>query len=131
LGAKGVLLPRDRAAQVTETVVRIAAGGTSHVPLVQVTNLVRAMEALKDSGLWIAGLDIQGEVRIHDADLTVPLAMVVGNEQKGLRPLVRRECDLLVHIPAHGPIDSLNAATAGAVALAELQRQRSEKSRPS
>jgi 23S rRNA (guanosine2251-2'-O)-methyltransferase len=131
LGARGVVLPRDRAAQVTETVVKIAAGGTSHVPVVQATNLVRAMEALKESGLWIAGLDVQGAVSIHDADLTVPLALVVGNEQKGLRPLVRKACDLLVHIPAHGPIDSLNAATAGAVALAELQRQRSEKSRRS
>lgn len=131
LGARGVVLPRDRAAQVTETVVKIAAGGASHVPVVQATNLVRAMEALKASGLWIAGLDVQGAVSIHDADLTVPLALVVGNEQKGLRPLVRRECDLLVCIPARGPINSLNAATAGAVALAEMQRQRSDKSRRS
>jgi len=131
LGARGVVLPKDRAAQVTGTVVRIAAGGTSHVPVVQATNLIRAMEAIKTSGLWIAGLDAQGAVSIHEADLTVPLALVIGNEQKGLRPLVRRECDLLVRIPARGPIDSLNAATAGAIALAELQRQRSDKSRSS
>jgi len=131
LGAKGVILPRDRAAQVTETVVRIAAGGASHVPLLQVTNLVRALQTIKRYGIWIAGLDVHGAARLYDADLTVPLALVVGNEQKGLRPLVRRECDLLLHIPACGPIDSLNAATAGAVALAEIQRQRYDKSRHS
>lgn len=131
LGARGIILPKDRAAPVTETVLRIAAGGASHVPLVQVTNLVRTMETLKTVGIWIAGLDVQGAIRLHDADLTVPLALVVGNEQKGLRPLVRRQCDLLVHIPAHGPIDSLNAATAGAVALAEIQRQRHERDRRS
>jgi 23S rRNA (guanosine2251-2'-O)-methyltransferase len=129
LGAKAVLLPKDRSVQVTGTVVKIAAGGTSHVPVVQVTNLVRAMETIKEYGLWIAGLDVQGASTLYDADLTLPLALVVGNEQKGLRPLVRKECDLLLHIPASGPLDSLNAATAGAVALAEVQRQRLRKTR--
>jgi 23S rRNA (guanosine2251-2'-O)-methyltransferase len=129
LGAKALLLPKDRSAQVTGTVVRIAAGGTSHLPVVQVTNLVRAMETLKESGLWIAGLEVREASSLYDADLTLPLALVVGNEQKGLRPLVRKQCDLLLHIPASGPLDSLNAATAGAVALAEVQRQRLEKTR--
>ncbi|MCU0588313.1 MAG: 23S rRNA (guanosine(2251)-2'-O)-methyltransferase RlmB [Syntrophobacteraceae bacterium] len=130
LGAKAVVLPRDRAAQVTGAVIKVAAGGASHVPVLQVTNLVRAMEMLKDSGLWIAGLDARGTHRLYDADLTPPMGLVIGNEQKGLRPLVRRQCDLLLHIPARGPIDSLNAATAGAIALAELQRQRSKGHRP-
>jgi 23S rRNA (guanosine2251-2'-O)-methyltransferase len=129
LGAKGILLPRDRSVQVTGTAVKVAAGGTSHVPIVQVTNLVRAMETIKESGLWIAGLEVKGSSTLYEADLTVPLALVVGNEQKGLRPLVRKTCDLLLHIPASGPLDSLNAATAGAVALAEVQRQRLHKAR--
>jgi 23S rRNA (guanosine2251-2'-O)-methyltransferase len=129
LGAKAVVLPRDRAAQVTAPVVKIAAGGTSHVPIVQVTNLVRALETLKESGLWVAGLEVKGASSLYDADLTMPLALVVGNEQKGLRPLVRKQCDLLLTIPASGPLDSLNAATAGAVALSEVQRQRAQKSR--
>jgi len=129
LGAKAVVLPKDRSVQVTATVVKIAAGGTSHVPIVQVTNLVRAMETLKESGLWIAGLEVQGSSTLYDADLSPPLALVVGNEQKGVRPLVRKQCDLLLHIPASGPLDSLNAATAGAVALAEVQRQRLQKAR--
>jgi 23S rRNA (guanosine2251-2'-O)-methyltransferase len=124
LGARAVVLPKDRSAHVTEVVVKIAAGGASHVPIIEVTNLVRAMETLKESGIWIAGLDLQGSSSLFEADLSVPLGLVVGNEQKGLRPLVRKQCDLLLHIPPCGPIDSLNAATAGAVALAEVQRQR-------
>lgn len=127
LGARAVILPKDRAAHVTDTVVKIAAGGTSHVPVIEVTNLVRSMEILKESGIWIAGLDVQGSSSLYDADLTLPLGLVVGNEQKGLRPLVKKQCDLLLHIPTSGPIDSLNAATAGAVALAEVQRQRRQK----
>jgi 23S rRNA (guanosine2251-2'-O)-methyltransferase len=129
LGAKAILLPRDRAVQVTSTVVKIAAGGASYVPVVLVTNLARAIEMLKESGLWAAGLDVQGSSSLYEADLTVPLGLVVGNEQKGLRPLVRKQCDLLLHIPASGPMESLNAATAGAVALAEVQRQRQGKLR--
>jgi 23S rRNA (guanosine2251-2'-O)-methyltransferase len=124
LGARAVVLPKDRSAHVTEVVVKIAAGGASHVPIIEVTNLVRTLETLKESGIWIAGLDLQGSSSLYDADLSVPLGIVVGNEQKGLRPLVRKQCDLLLHIPSCGPIDSLNAATAGAVAMAEVQRQR-------
>lgn len=124
LGAKAVLLPRDRAVQMTSTVVKIAAGGASHLPVVLVTNLARAMERLKESGLWIAGLDVEGPSSLYDADLSVPLGLVVGNEQKGMRPLVKKQCDLLFHIPASGPMESLNASAAAAVALAEVQRQR-------
>jgi 23S rRNA (guanosine2251-2'-O)-methyltransferase len=123
LGAKGVVLPRDRAAAVTSTVIKVAAGAATHLPVMRVTNLVRTMGQLKDLGLWIAGLDLQGEHSLYDVDLTVPLALVVGNEQKGLRPLLRRNCDLLLRVPASGPLQSLNAATACAIALAEVQRQ--------
>ena len=94
------------------------------LPVLQVTNLVRAIEMLKEAGLWIAGLDVQGSRSIYESDLTVPMGLVVGNEQKGIRPLIRKACDLIVQIPPFSPMDSLNAATAGAVALAEVQRQR-------
>jgi 23S rRNA (guanosine2251-2'-O)-methyltransferase len=124
LGAKGIVLPADRSAGVTAAVVKVAAGATSYLPIVQATNLSRALEALKESGLWIIGLDVGGTQSIYEADLSLPLGLVVGNEQKGLRPLVRRHCDFLVRIPSLGAIQSLNAATAGAVALAEVQRQR-------
>ncbi len=124
LGAKAVLIPKDRSVKVTDTVIRVAAGAAAHLPVVEVTNLVRAMEDLKKAGLWIAGLDVEGSRSIYEVDLSAPLALVVGNEQKGLRPLVRKQCDMLVRIPGHGPLESLNAATACAVAIAEAQRQR-------
>jgi 23S rRNA (guanosine2251-2'-O)-methyltransferase len=124
LGAKGIVLPADRSARVTAAVVKVAAGATSYLPIAQTTNLARALDAMKASGLWIVGLDVGGTQSIYEADLTLPLGLVVGNEQKGMRPLVRKHCDFLVQIPALGTIQSLNAATAGAVALAEVQRQR-------
>jgi 23S rRNA (guanosine2251-2'-O)-methyltransferase len=124
LGAKGIVLPADRSARVTAAVVKVAAGATSYLPIVQTTNLARALDTMKASGLWIVGLDVGGTQSIYEADLALPLGLVVGNEQKGLRPLVRKHCDFLVQIPALGAIQSLNAATAGAVALAEAQRQR-------
>lgn len=124
LGARGLVVPRDRSARVTATVVRVSAGAASYLPVIQVTNLARSLERMKESGLWIVGLETEGSVPIHEVDLTVPLGLVIGNEQTGLRPLVRRHCDILAGIPSHGPVDSLNAAVAGAVALAEVQRQR-------
>ena len=124
LGARGLIIPKDRSARVTATVIKVSAGAASHLPVMQVTNLARSLERLKESGLWIVGLEAEGSVPIHEVDLTVPLGLVIGNEQKGLRPLVRSHCDILARIPSHGPVDSLNAAVAGAVALAEVQRQR-------
>lgn len=124
LGAKAVILPKDRSARVTTAVVKIAAGATAYVPVVQVTNLVRALKELKDAGYWTAGLDVEGGKTLYDADLTVPLCLVVGNEQKGMRSLVRGQCDLLLCIPAAGPLQSLNAAAAATIALSEVLRQR-------
>lgn len=124
LGAKGVVIPVDRSATVTATVIKVAAGATSYLPVAQVVNLSRTLEILKECGIWTVGLDVGQSQPIYEVDLTIPLALVVGNEQKGLRPLVKKHCDLLAGIPAHGPLDSLNAAAATAVALAEVQRQR-------
>jgi 23S rRNA (guanosine2251-2'-O)-methyltransferase len=129
LGAKGILIPKDRSAGVTGAVIKVAAGATSYLPVVQVTNLATALGELKEAGLWIAGLDVEENQSLYDADLSVPLGLVVGNEQKGMRPLIRKHCDFLWQIPVRGPIQSLNAAAAGAIALAEVQRQRfTEKS---
>jgi 23S rRNA (guanosine2251-2'-O)-methyltransferase len=124
LGAKGIVTPKDRSARVTGAVIKVASGATVHLPVIQVVNLVQTVEDLKNHGLWIVGLDVEGKNSLYEADLTLPLGLVVGNEQKGIRPLVRRHCDFLVSIPAGGPLQSLNAATAGAIALAEVQRQR-------
>jgi len=124
LGAKGIITPKDRSARITSAVIKVASGATVHLPVIQVVNLVQAVDDLKNHGLWIVGLDVEGKKSLYEADLTLPLGLVVGNEQKGVRPLVRRHCDFLVRIPASGPLQSLNAATAGAIALAEVQRQR-------
>ncbi len=128
LGARGIILPKDRSAKITSTVIKVASGATVYLPVIQVVNLAQALDHLKGSGLWIAGLDVEAEQSLYEVDLSVPLGLVVGNEQKGLRPLTRKHCDFLVHIPAGGPLQSLNAATAGAIALAEVQRQRLTKS---
>jgi 23S rRNA (guanosine2251-2'-O)-methyltransferase len=99
---------------------------------VQVTNLVRTMERLKALGIWIVGLDLETDRSLYEVDFRLPSALVVGNEQKGLRPLVRKGCDLLARIPALGPLQSLNAGNAAAVALSEIQRQRDPRQiRPS
>jgi len=124
LGAKGVIIPKDRSASVSAIVIKIAAGATAYVPVARVTNVARALKQLKSAGYWVAGLEVKGSKRPYEADFTVPLCLVIGNEQKGIRPLVKSECDLLVQIPAAGPLDSLNAASAATVALYEILRQR-------
>mgnify|MGYP001032619313 CR=1 FL=1 len=123
-GATGVVIAKDRSASATPAVSRTSAGALEHVKLVRVTNLNRTIDAMKADGLWIAGLDADAERLLFEADLSGPLGLVVGGEGRGLRPLVRRNCDFLLRIPQCGPVDSLNAATAGAVVLYEALRQR-------
>ena len=124
LGARAMVIPADRSAGVTASVMKVAAGGASYLPIIQVVNLARALEQLKEGGLWVMGMTLKESQVIYEVDLTVPLALVVGNEHRGIRPLILEKCDLLVAIPPRGPMESLNAAAAGAVALAEVQRQR-------
>ncbi len=124
VGVDGVVIPKDRCAPPTPAVSSASAGALEHIRLARVTNLVQVFNKLKQSGLWIAGLQKDAPASIYDTDLTVPLALVLGAEQKGLRPLVKKNCDLLVSIPQHGPVDSLNVSVAAAVALYEALRQR-------
>jgi 23S rRNA (guanosine2251-2'-O)-methyltransferase len=129
-GVEAVLVPKDRSAPPTPAVSRISAGALEHIRLVQVTNLVRALERIKAMGRWVAGLDRSACEHIFSADLTRPMALVVGGEGRGMRPLVRRTCDLLVSIPQTGPLDSLNASVAAGIALFEIARQRGSGRRP-
>jgi 23S rRNA (guanosine2251-2'-O)-methyltransferase len=124
LGARGMIIPKDRSAHVSHAVIKVAAGATAYIPIARVTNIARTLRKLKSSGYWIVGLAISGNRKSYEADLTVPLCIVIGNEQRGIRPLVGSECDLLVQIPAAGPLESLNAASAATVALYEVLRQR-------
>ncbi|HEY8418679.1 MAG TPA: 23S rRNA (guanosine(2251)-2'-O)-methyltransferase RlmB [Limnochordales bacterium] len=123
-GAHGVVIPKRRSAGLTMTVARTSAGAVEHVPVAQVSNLVQAIRALKERGLWVVGADMAAEQDLWDADLTGPMAVVIGGEDKGLGRLVRESCDFLVRIPMRGRVNSLNAGVAGALVLFEIARQR-------
>lgn len=124
VGADGVILSKDRSAGPNPTVSRASAGAMEHMRMGLVTNLSEAIRFLKKHDVWIAGLDAAGEQSIFDADLTSGVALVVGGEGRGIRPLVKRSCDFLVSVPQQGPVSSLNASAAGAVAMYEVFRQR-------
>lgn len=128
-GAHGLIIPKDRAVGVTATVAKAAAGALEYLAVYRVTNLADCLVRLKDAGLFIIGTDANASLSLYEADLTGPLALVIGREDKGLRPRVRQQCDAILGIPLAAPeIGSLNAAAAGAVALFEVRRQRLVKS---
>lgn len=117
-GVHGVVLQDRRAPDVTPLVVIHSAGAAEHLLIAQVTNLVKAMKRLKEVGVWIVGLEIGEQAqRLGQIDLDMALGLVVGHEGAGLRRLVRENCDFLLQLPMRGHVDSLNAATAGAIAL--------------
>jgi len=123
-GVHGIILPKDRSAPITGTVIKISAGAVFHVDICSVTNLVSSFKVLKDNGIWIFGSAKDASQPVYDADLSVPACLVIGSEGKGLRPLVAQECDLNISIPMHGPLDSLNASVAAGIILFEALRQR-------
>jgi 23S rRNA (guanosine2251-2'-O)-methyltransferase len=124
LGACGMVIPKDRACEVTPAVVKTAAGATSHLPIARVVNMVRALQDLKARGYWITGTLPDAPVALSELDLRGPTVIVLGSEGAGLRPLVARTCDTLARIPMADEIGSLNAAVAGAICLYEVARQR-------
>jgi 23S rRNA (guanosine2251-2'-O)-methyltransferase len=125
VGAQGVIIPKDRAVGVTSVVAKAAAGALAHVPVCRVTNLTAAINRLKENGLWVIGAEASAPQHLYAAHLSGPLALVIGSEGKGLRPRVQQACDLILAIPmAAGHVGSLNAATAAAVFLYEIYRQR-------
>jgi len=125
-GVHGVILPLRRAAGVTPAVVNASAGAVEHLRIAQ-SNLAQAIDEVKRRGIWAAGLDADPAAEpMLDADLKGPLALVVGSEGEGLRPLVRKSCDRLLRLPMLGKIQSLNAAAAGSIALYLVLRQRAK-----
>lgn len=124
VGADGVVIPKDRAAPPTPAVSKSSAGALEHILLARVTNMTAAITTLKQQGVWVIGLDRQSKTTIYQRDFTGPMALVVGGEEHGIRPLVRRQCDGWVSIPQNRGVDSLNASVAGAVAMYEAFRQR-------
>ena len=123
-GALAVVVPRDRAAQLTPAVRKVAAGAADTTPVVAVTNLARTLKLLKDAGLWIVGADAAATMRAREVDLTGPVVLVLGAEGTGLRQLTRQNCDFLVSLPQRGAVESLNVSVAAAMLLYEALRQR-------
>jgi 23S rRNA (guanosine2251-2'-O)-methyltransferase len=122
-GASAVIVPERRAAGLTETVAKSAAGALEYVPIVRVGNVSRAMEDLKKRGFWIYGLDERGEQDYDKVDFNTPTVLVLGGEGKGLHQLVRDNCDALLRIPMAGTIPSLNVSVATGVVLFEWKRR--------
>lgn len=123
-GVQAVLLPRRRSAPLSEVALKTAAGGVAGLLLVEVANLARRLEWLKERGIWIIGADGDAEALWTDADLTASCAIVLGSEGEGMRALTARLCDQRVRIPMHGTVASLNVSVAAGILLFEAVRQR-------
>ena len=123
-GAHGVIIPKRRSVGLTATVAKASAGAVEYMKVARVTNINAAMAELKEKGIWIFGTAAEGSIPMYKADLTGPAAIVIGNEGDGMSPLVRKNCDVTVHIPMKGRISSLNASAAASILLYEAVRQR-------
>ncbi|HTM08384.1 MAG TPA: 23S rRNA (guanosine(2251)-2'-O)-methyltransferase RlmB [Verrucomicrobiae bacterium] len=122
-GVAHVVIAKDRAAGITPAVVKSSAGAVNHLKIYRVTNIARVLQELKRQAIWIAGLDGAAPETIYDREYPEALAIVVGSEGKGMRPLIRQQCDFLVSIPMLGKVASLNVSVAAGVFLYELARQ--------
>jgi 23S rRNA (guanosine2251-2'-O)-methyltransferase len=129
-GVHGVIIPKHHAAPVTSAATKASAGATEHMAMAEVTNIATSITELKKNGFWVVGLDASGDKLYTDIDYLPPVVLVVGNEGKGIRRLVKEHCDYLVKIPLYGRIASLNASVAGALAMYEVARQRRFAVRP-
>jgi len=123
-GSTGVIIPERRAAGLSAAVARAAAGALEHMRVARVTNLVRTLVELKERNVWVYGFEAQAEKSYLDLDYSVPCALVMGGEGRGLHRLVREACDQLAAIPLHGPVQSLNISVAAGIVLYEAARQR-------
>jgi len=125
-GVHGIVLPKNRSASPTPAVSKASAGALEHIMIARVANITLTLRQFKKEGLWIVGADANAEQSIYGADLRVGLALVLGGEEKGVRPLVKKTCDFLISVPQQKIVSSLNVAIAGAVIMFEIVRQRKE-----
>ena len=123
-GAHGVIIPKRRSVGLTATVAKASAGAIEYMKVARVGNINSAIEELKEKGVWIFGTAAEGSIPMYKANLTVPAAIVIGNEGDGMSRLVQKNCDVTVHIPMKGRISSLNASSAASILLYEAVRQR-------
>jgi 23S rRNA (guanosine2251-2'-O)-methyltransferase len=122
-GANGVIIPGNRAASVTASVAKVSAGAVQYLPTAMVVNLVRTIEYLKERGFWIYGADAVARMDIQTPDYEGNIALVMGSEGRGIRPLIRKKCDFLISIPMRGQVASLNVSVAAGVILFEILRK--------
>ncbi|ACX67973.1 RNA methyltransferase, TrmH family, group 3 [Paenibacillus sp. Y412MC10] len=124
-GAHGVILPKRRSAQITATVSKTSAGAVEYVPVARVTNLGQTIDQLKEMGVWVVGTVVDAVQELYDTEVfDGPVAIVIGNENKGMGRLIREKCDVLVKLPMAGKINSLNASVAAGVVMYEVLRRR-------
>ncbi|MBL7996469.1 23S rRNA (guanosine(2251)-2'-O)-methyltransferase RlmB [bacterium] len=123
-GFHGVIIPKHNSAEVNATVMKTSAGAASHIPIVQVTNLSRAMKELKAKGVWIHGTSLNAKKNYYELDADDHIAVVIGSEGNGMRRLTEEGCDFLIKIPIFGNIESLNASVAAGIVFFDIQRQR-------
>lgn len=126
IGAHGIIIPKRRAVGLTAVVAKASTGAIEHVPVVRVTNLAQTVDELKDRGVWIAGTDAKGSADYRKMDATLPLALIIGSEGKGMSRLLKDKCDFLYHLPMVGHVTSLNASVAAALLMYEVYRKRHE-----
>ncbi len=123
-GANAVIIPKDNSASLNATVSKVASGAAENTPLIQVSNLSRALRQLKEAGVWVIGTAADGDNSIYEIDLNVSLAIVMGGEGRGLRQNTRKQCDYLATLPMHGVVESLNVSVASGICLYESLRQK-------
>lgn len=126
-GVTLVVMPKDKTSPITETVRRVACGGAESVPIARVTNLARAMDKLKDLGVWFVGTADEATQSLYEVDMKGPIGIVMGAEGEGMRRLTGEKCDFLVRIPMGGEVECLNVSVATGVCLFEAVRQRGGK----
>ena len=122
-GVNGVVIPKDRACGITAAAEKTSAGAVETVPVAMVTNIAQTLETLKKLGYWVYGLDGGARQSVYGTDFSGNVVLVVGGEGEGIRPLVRKQCDVVMSIPQYGGVSSLNASVAGGVALFEIARK--------
>jgi len=123
-GVHGMIIPKDRAVGITPVVIKASAGTASHMPVSRVVNIAVTIDRMKKEGIWVYGASGEAKDLIYDLDLNIDLAIVIGAEGKGIRPLVKKKCDRLFSIPMKGPVSSFNASVSGGMILYEVMRQR-------
>ncbi|MBS4175730.1 23S rRNA (guanosine(2251)-2'-O)-methyltransferase RlmB [Bacillus sp. FJAT-49736] len=123
-GVHGIIIPKRRAVGLTGAVAKASTGAIEHVPVVRVTNLARTIAELKERGIWIFGTDAKGSQDYRKMDSSLPLAIVIGSEGRGISRLIRESCDFLIHLPMVGHVTSLNASVAASLLIYEVYRQR-------